>query len=544
MAGQFHIPRPANEPVHGYEPGSAERTAIKAELDRQTATPVEVAPHIGGEVVMTGRTWPIRSPHDHGLTLGTVHEAGTAEVQQAIEAARAAAPGWAALPWEERAAIFQRAGALVGGRYRDRLNAATMLGQSKTVQQAEIDSACELADFLNFNPYFLGRLIEEQPQSITGVWNRMDYRPLDGFVFAVTPFNFTAIAGNLPTSPALCGNTVVWKPASAAVLSAHYVMQVLEEAGLPPGVINFVPGPGAEVGEAALASPHLGGVHFTGGTETFQGIWRRIGERIDTYHQYPRIVGETGGKDFVFAHESADPEALAAALVRGAFEYQGQKCSAASRAYIPDSLWPRVRDAVATMVEEIAVGDVRDFRNFMGALIEESAYRRVAAAIEAARARVGQSVVEVIGGHADERDGWFVGPTVVVVDDPRDPLMQEELFGPVLAVYPYEAARYEETLRLCDQTSPYGLTGSIFARDRQAVATATSALRQAAGNFYVNDKPTGAVVSQQPFGGARLSGTNDKAGSSLNLLRWLSPRVIKETFDPPRSYRYPFMDEE
>ena len=535
------LPRPRNEPVRDYAPGSSARLAIEAELDRQASQPIEVTPRIGGEAVRTDTIRTIRAPHNHELVLGTVHDAGPEELQHAIEAARRAGPGWAAMAWTERAAVFLRAAALLAGPYRDRINAATMLGQSKTVYQAEIDAACELIDFLNFNPYFLARLMEEQPESPAGTWNRMEYRPLEGFVFAVTPFNFTSIAGNLPTAPALCGNTVVWKPASAAALSAHYVMAVLEAAGLPPGVINFVPGPGGLLSDAALSSPYLGGVHFTGGTDTFEQIWRKVGEQITTYRQFPRLVGETGGKGFVFAHESCDDEALAVALVRGAFEYQGQKCSAASRAYSPDTIWPRVRDRIAAMIDEMGVGDVRDFRNFMGALIEEQAYRRVSGVIEEARHRVGSGVAEVLGGRCDETVGWFIGPTVVVVDDPGDRLMREEFFGPLLAVYPYPASAYEETLALCDATSPYVLTGAIMARDREAIALAESVLRQAAGNFYINDKPTGAVVGQQPFGGARRSGTNDKAGSSLNLLRWLSARTVKETFDPPRAYRYPHM---
>ena len=544
MTGQYQIPEPINEPVRAYAPGSPERASLKAELARQSAIEVEVPLRIGGARIATGRLGEMRMPHAHAHRLGVFHQAGATEVEQAIEAARAAAPAWAALPWEERAAIFLRAATLLAGPRRDLITAATMLGQSKTAHQAEIDAACELIDFINFNVHFLGEIMAQQPISAPGVWNRMEYRPLDGFVFAVTPFNFTAIAGNLPTAPALCGNTVVWKPASTAVLSAHYVMEVLEEAGLPPGVINFVPGPGATVGDVALASPHLGGVHFTGGTDTFRAMWRRVGEGIEGYRQFPRLVGETGGKGFVVAHESADPEVVATALIRGAYEYQGQKCSAASRAYIPHTLWPQVREALFAAVEEIAVGDVRDFRNFMGAVIEESAYRRLQGVIEDARARVGKGVVEVVGGRCEASAGWFIEPTVIVVDDPQDRVMQEEYFGPVLSVFVYDAAKYEETLAICASTSPYGLTGAVLARDRDAVALATSVLRGAAGNFYVNDKPTGAVVGQQPFGGARASGTNDKAGSPLNLLRWLSPRTIKETFDPPRTYGYPFLAEE
>jgi len=543
MSGSFHAPTPINEPIRDYAPGSAARASLEAELARQSSQEVEVLLHIGGERGATGQLGEMRMPHAHAHRLGVFHRAGRVEVERAVEAARAAAPGWAAMPWEQRATIFLRAATLLAGPWRDRLNAATMLGQSKTAHQAEIDAACELIDFLNFNVHYLSQLLEQQPQSSPGVWNRMDYRPLDGFVFAVTPFNFTAIAGNLPTAPALCGNTVIWKPASTAVLSAHYLMELLEEAGLPPGVINFVPGDGAEVADVALDSPGLGGVHFTGGTETFRAIWSRVGAGIENYRQYPRLVGETGGKGFVVAHESADAEVLATALIRGAFEYQGQKCSAASRAYIPDTLWPQVREQLAETLNEIAVGDVRDFRNFMGAMIEESAYQRLAGVIEDARARIGDGVTEVLGGDCDDSVGWFVRPTVVVVDDPHDRMMSEEIFGPQLSVYVYDAAQYEAVLDLCDTTSPYALTGAVFARDRAAISLASGALRGAAGNFYVNDKPTGAVVGQQPFGGARASGTNDKAGSALNLMRWLSPRVIKETFDPPRDYRYRFMDD-
>ncbi|PKN81299.1 MAG: 1-pyrroline-5-carboxylate dehydrogenase [Chloroflexi bacterium HGW-Chloroflexi-9] len=543
MSGRSHVPTPTNEPVKGYAPGSPERAALKRELDRQAATHVEVPLRIGGQAFSTGVLGEMRMPHDHQHILGTYHRGGAAEVAWAVEAARAARPAWAAMPWEARAAIFLRAAALLAGPWRDRVNAATMLGQSKTAHQAEIDAACELIDFLNFNVHFLAGIMDGQPSSSPGVWNRQEYRPLDGFVFAVTPFNFTSIAGNLPTAPALCGNTVVWKPASAAVLSAHVLMELLEEAGLPPGVINFLPGSGAEVGDAVLAQPDLAGVHFTGGTDTFRGIWQRVGSQIDHYRQFPRLVGETGGKGFVFVHPSADPDAVVTALVRGAFEYQGQKCSAASRAYIPDTLWPQVREGLFAAIESIAVGDVRDFRNFMGAVIEESAYRRLSGVIEDARRRLGAGIVEIAGGRCDDSVGWFVEPTVAVVSDPHDRLMREEFFGPLLSVYVYDADGVEEALALCESTAPYALTGAVFARDRAAVDRASEVLRFAAGNFYVNDKPTGAVVGQQPFGGSRASGTNDKAGSPLNLLRWLSPRVTKETFDPPKAYGYPFMTE-
>jgi 1-pyrroline-5-carboxylate dehydrogenase len=541
--GLFRPPPPVNEPIRGYAPGSAEKSAIKAELARQAGEQVEVPLHIGGKPVTTGDLGTMVMPHAHAHVLGKFHRARQQDVQAAIEAAEAARPAWAALPWEQRAGVFLRAAALLTGRMRDRLNAATMLGQSKTVYQAEIDSAAELIDFWRFNVHYYAQVMSEQPLSPTGVWNRVEYRPLDGFVFAVTPFNFTSIAGNLPTAPALCGNTVVWKPASTSVLSGHVIMEILTEAGLPPGVINFVPGSGAKVGDPVVADPRLSGIHFTGSTEVFQGIWRQVGDNIARYRQYPRIVGETGGKDFVFAHRSADPVALAANLIRGAFEYQGQKCSAASRAYIPDNLWPGVRDALAAATSEIAVGDVRDFRNFMGAVIDGASFRKQADAIAEAKSKVGGDVAEVLGGESDDSEGWFVRPTVVVAQNPKYRTMCEELFGPVLSLHVYDADRYEETLQLCDQTSPYGLTGAVFANDRHAIDTAVTALRHSAGNFYVNDKPTGAVVGQQPFGGSRASGTNDKAGSPLNLQRWISMRTIKETFDPARSYGYPFMDE-
>jgi len=541
--GLFSAPAPTNEIVRAYAPGSPERASIKEELARQSRDEVEAAPIIGGKPVHTGRTGPIVMPHDHQHRLGTFHKAGAEQVGAAIEAAEQARPAWAALPWEERASVFLRAAALLRGPWRDRLNAATMLGQSKTVHQAEIDSACELIDFWSFNVKYYTQIMADQPISPPGVWNRVESRPLDGFVFAVSPFNFTSIAGNLPTAPALVGNTVVWKPASTAVLSGHVIMEILQEAGLPPGVINFVPGSGAEVGDPVLADPHLAGIHFTGSTEVFQGVWRTVGENIARYGQYPRLVGETGGKDFLFAHDSADVQAVVAALLRGAFEYQGQKCSAASRAYVPDTLWPKVRAGLAEGLGRMQMGDVADFRNFMGAVIDARSFGKLRGAIEQAKADVGEGVTEVLGGEVDDSRGWFVGPTVVVASDPKYRTMCEELFGPVLTVHVYDAATYAEALALCDSTSPYGLTGAVFARDRHAVHQAVTTLRHAAGNFYVNDKPTGAVVGQQPFGGTRASGTNDKAGSALNLSRWISTRTIKETFDPARDFDYPFMRE-
>lgn len=542
--GQFRVPEPRNEPVRAYRPGSAERESLKAELRRQATTEIEVMPRIGGKAVATGRTGDIVMPHDHGHRLATVHQAGVEEVAAAIDAARAAREEWARLPWEERASVFLRAAALLQGPYRDRVNAATMLGQSKTAHQAEIDAACELIDFFNFNIHYLSGIMAEQPASAPGTWNRMEYRPLDGFVFAVTPFNFTSIAGNLPTAPAMCGNTVLWKPSSTSALSSHYIMEMLEEAGLPPGVINFLPGPGAKIGEAVVPSPDLAGVHFTGSTQTFQSIWRSVGANIADYGQYPRLVGETGGKDFIFAHASADPDALVANMLRGAFEYQGQKCSAASRAYIPDNLWPQVREALASGIESIGMGDVQDFRNFMGAVIDERSQAKLSGAIDEARAQVGSDIVEVLGGEHDDTTGWFVGPTAIVTNDPESRTMCEELFGPILTIYVYPSERYEEHLALCDATSPYALTGAVFATERAAIARAVEVLRHAAGNFYVNDKPTGAVVGQQPFGGARASGTNDKAGSALNLTRWVSARTIKEVFVPAHDYGYPSMDAE
>lgn len=541
--GTFRTPPPTNEPVHPFEPGSAARTSLKAELDRQAAEQVEVPLVIGGEEIRTGNTKPMVMPHDHGHELGVFHQAGASEVALAIEAASAAKAEWEAMPWEERAAIFLRAGELLATTWRDRVNASTMLGQSKTSHQAEIDAACELIDFFNFNVHYAERLYSEQPESARGMWNRLEHRPLDGFVFAITPFNFTSIAGNLPSAPALMGNTCVWKPASTSVLSNYYVMKLFEAAGLPPGVINFVPGSGGTVGDPVIADSRLGGVHFTGSTEVFQGIWKTIGGGIANYGQYPRLVGETGGKDFVFAHPSANAEALAIALVRGAFEYQGQKCSAASRAYVPASLWDEVKERVAGALSELKMGDVRDFRNFMGAVIDSRSFAKQKAAIEGARSAGGAAEV-VLGGECDDSTGYFVQPTVIQAHDPRYPTMVDELFGPVLTVHVYADSEVEEALELCATTSPYALTGAVFAEDRAAVRHAAEVLRFAAGNFYINDKPTGAVVGQQPFGGSRASGTNDKAGSLLNLLRWVSPRTMKETFVPPTDWRYPFMGAE
>jgi len=533
------VPQPRNEPVLTYAPGTAERTALRAELARMSRETVEITPRIGGERVGTGRLARAVMPHRHAHVLATWHQAGDAEAKRAIDAAIAAHPAWSSMAWEDRAAIFLRAADLLAGPWRMRLNAATMLGQSKTPFQAEIDAACELIDFWRFNAHSMASIYREQPQSAPGMWNRLEHRALEGFVFAVTPFNFTSIAGNLPTAPALMGNTVVWKPASTAVYSAHVIMELLEAAGLPPGVINMVPGPGAAVGDPVLASPHLAGIHFTGSTAVFQGMWETVGRNVRAYRSYPRIVGETGGKDFVFAHASAEVDALAAALVRGAFEYQGQKCSAASRAYIPASLWPRVADRLLAQVAEIRMGDPADFTTFMGAVIDEHAFESIRRYVEGVRHSDNAKILAA--GGADRSTGWFIEPTVVQVMRPDLPVMCEEIFGPVLSIYVYDDTQLETTLMLCDQGSPYALTGAIFATDRAAIAHMSAALRYAAGNFYINDKPTGAVVGQQPFGGARASGTNDKAGSPLNLIRWISPRAIKETFVPPTHFGYPYM---
>ncbi|HEV7467015.1 MAG TPA: L-glutamate gamma-semialdehyde dehydrogenase [Candidatus Dormibacteraeota bacterium] len=534
------IPPPRNEPVRSYAPGSLERRSLRATLSTLAAGPRPLPMVVGGrEVEAGGEPFTVRAPHDHELVLGTGRRATEADVAAAVDAALAARAEWAAAPWESRAAVFLRAAELLAGPWRDRLNAATMLGQSKSVHQAEIDSACELIDFWRYNPHFGERLAADQPVSPTGSWNRVELRPLEGFVLAVTPFNFTSIAGNLPTAPALMGNVVVWKPARTAQLAASLIMELLMEAGLPPGVINMVTGDGGPVSAVALRHPALAGVHFTGSTGVFRSMWREVAANLDTYRSYPRLVGETGGKDFVIAHASADLEALSTALVRGAFEYQGQKCSAPSRAYVPRSLWERLREPLAATTESLPMGDVADFSTFLGAVIDDRAFATHEAALAAAREDPHLRLVA--GGETDSSRGWFVRPTVLETDDPRHELMERELFGPILTVHPYPDGAWEETLRLVDTTSPYALTGAVFATDRRAVEQAAGALRNAAGNFYVNDKPTGAVVGQQPFGGARASGTNDKAGSAANLLRWVSLRTIKETFDPPRDWRYPHL---
>jgi len=532
-------PIPSNEPVKSYAPGTPERASLQAQLARMAAEKIEIPLVIGGREVRTGKLAQAVMPHRHAHVLADVQQGGATEVQRAIESALRAQREWAALPWEARAAVFLKAADLLQGPYRDIVNAATMLGQSKTCHQAEIDSACELIDFLRFNVAFYEQILREQPQSAPGMWNRLEHRPLEGFVFAVTPFNFTSIAGNLPTAPALCGNAVVWKPASTAIYSAHMLMQVFREAGLPDGVINMVNGSGAQIGDPVLASRHLAGIHFTGSTKVFHQMWRTVGNNIDQYVSYPRLVGETGGKDFIIAHASADPAALATAILRGAFEYQGQKCSAPSRIYVPSNLWPQVKQALLDQVPGIAMGDVADFGNFMGAVIDRASFQTQRTAIEEARASSEAEIL--VGGECDDREGWFVRPTVIVTSNPAYRTMCDELFGPVVTVHVYDESKWLDTLGLVDRTSPYALTGAVFARDRGAIQQGLEHLRNAAGNFYINDKPTGAVVGQQPFGGARASGTNDKAGSMLNLVRWISPRAIKETFVPPTDYRYPYM---
>ena len=532
----FGVPPAVNEPVRTYAPGSPERADLHRRLAEMAGERIAIPLVIGGERVETGTTFEAVMPHDRAHVLADVAKGDASHVERAIAAARDAHAEWSSTPWHERVAVFLRAAELLAGPWRSTLNAATMLNQSKTAHQAEIDAACETIDFLRFNAQYLVRIYEEQPISSPGVWNRLEYRPLEGFVFAISPFNFTAIGANLTTSPALMGNTVVWKPASTQALSAWYTLRILEEAGLPPGVINLVFGPGAELGTAALTSPELAGVHFTGSTGVFQSIWQTIGGGIERYRNYPRIVGETGGKDFILAHPSADPAAVATAIVRGSFEYQGQKCSASSRLYLPSNLWPEIRASLERDVPSIAMGDPRDFTNFMGAVIDGSSFETQAGAIAEAR-EAGAEIVA--GGGTDDSTGWFVEPTVIKTEDPDFRLMQDELFGPVVTAYVYDEKRWDDTLRLVDETGTYALTGAVFASERSAIGEAHDALRYAAGNFYVNDKPTGAVVGQQPFGGARASGTNDKAGSLWNLIRWVSPRTVKETLVPATDYRYP-----
>ncbi len=539
----MNFPKPVNEPVLTYAPGSPERVRLKKRLDEMSKERVEIPCYIGGRAVRTGRTRKVVMPHDHGHVLAEFHLAGPAEIQQAIEASLKAKAEWENLKPEHRAEIFLKAADLLAGPWRETLNAATMLGQSKNAYQAEIDAACELIDFLRFNVAFYADILKVQPISVPGIKNSTDWRPLEGFVAAITPFNFTAIAGNLPAAPAMLGNTVVWKPSDTQMLAAHYTYQLFEKAGLPAGVINMLGAEGPDFGQAVLSHAELAGVHFTGSTPTFQWIWKTAAENLGRYRAYPRLVGETGGKDFVFAHPSADREALTTALIRGAFEYQGQKCSAASRAYIPRSVWSAIQGPLVEQARGLKMGDVRDFRNFVNAVIDERSFKKISGYLDQARAD--SSKVKVLaGGRGDSKRGYFIEPTLLETTDPKYRTMTDELFGPVLSLYVYDDARVEEALQLCESSSAYGLTGAVFSQDRAELDRMSRVLRHAAGNFYLNDKPTGAVVAQQPFGGGRASGTNDKAGSPLNLYRWFSPRTIKETLEPPKDYRYPFLAEE
>ena len=537
--GIYKVPIPANEPVYSYAPGSKESGQLKKALAELKSQKIDVPMIIGGKEVRAGQPIKITAPHNHDLVLGQSYQGGKDEINGAIDAAMKAKKTWEEYPWHERAAIFLKAADLLAGPYRYIMNAATMLGHSKNVFQAEIDAVCELADFFRYNVYFAEQIFNMQPESAATIWDRLDYRPLEGFIFAVTPFNFVSIAGNLPTAPAIMGNTSVWKPASSVTYTAHFIMKILKEAGLPDGVVNMVTARGADVGEYVLKNKNLAGIHFTGSTGVFQTMWRVVGENIATYKSYPRIVGETGGKDFVFVHNSANVSEVVTAIVRGAFEYQGQKCSAASRSYIPKSLWPKIKEGILADLKEIKMGDVEDFGNFVNAVIDKSAYDTIVEYIDFAKKASDAEIIA--GGHYDDSKGYFIEPTVVVTANPHFRLMEEEIFGPVMTIYVYDDDKYAETLEICNQTSPYALTGAVFAIDRRAVQQADKALRHAAGNFYINDKPTGAVVGQQPFGGARASGTNDKAGSLLNMIRWTSPRTIKENFVPPRNYKYPFM---
>jgi 1-pyrroline-5-carboxylate dehydrogenase len=538
--GTRRVPIPVNEPVKSFAPGSPERAELKARIKQMTGERVEIPIIIGGQEIRTGETAQSVMPHNHRHVLADYHKASASHVQQAINAAREARAEWANWAWEDRAAVFLKAAELLATTWRATLNASTMIGQSKTVFQAEIDAACELIDFWRFNAAYAQELYAEQPASTSTMWNQLDYRGLEGFVYAVSPFNFTSIGGNLSTAPALMGNTVIWKPASSSMLSAYYIMRLLEAAGLPPGVINFVPGDAAEISNTLLAHRDLAGVHFTGSTAVFNSMWKTIGANMSRYGTYPRIVGETGGKDFIVAHPSADPQALAVAIARGGFEYQGQKCSAASRVYVPRSMWNDVRDRVTGMMDEMRMGDPADFRNFVGAVIDERAFKKISEYLDDAKS----NATIVSGGVTKGDEGYFIKPTLVQAKTPDYRLLCEEIFGPVVTAYVYDDSKWNDTLEVIDTTSPYALTGAVFANDRAAVREAMMALRNAAGNFYINDKPTGAVVGQQPFGGARGSGTNDKAGSKLNLTRWVSARTIKETFSPPTDYKYPFMAEE
>ncbi|NIP41448.1 MAG: L-glutamate gamma-semialdehyde dehydrogenase [candidate division Zixibacteria bacterium] len=541
MSG-FRIPQPKNEPVYSYAPGSPERAKLKKAIEDLKSNPVDIPMVIGGKEVRTSKKTEIRAPHNHSLKLGEYSKGTEEEVKMAVKAAMDAKQKWADMPYQHRLGIFLKAADLLAGPYRYIMNAATMLAHSKNVFQAEIDGVCELIDFYRYNPFYAQMIYDMQPGNAPMIWDRMEYRPLEGFVFAVTPFNFVSIGGNLPTSPAMMGNTVVWKPASTGVYTAHIVMQVMKEAGLPDGVINMVTAPGAAIGELVLKSRDLAGVHFTGSTPVFQNMWKVVGENIANYKSYPRIVGETGGKDFVFVHSSAEPYATATALFRGAYEYQGQKCSAVSRAYIPKSLWSKIKEIMLKFNDEAKMGDVEDFSVFVNAVIDKGAFDSIVEYID--YAKESDEANFIFGGNYDDSKGYFIEPTMIETGNPHFKLMEEEIFGPVLTVYIYDDNAFEETLKLCDETSPYALTGAVFARDREAIVRAEKVLTHAAGNFYINDKPTGAVVGQQPFGGARASGTNDKAGSLLNLIRWCSPRAIKENFVPPKDYKYPFMEKE
>jgi len=538
----FEIREPDNEPVNSYAPGTPEREQLKEELERLKSRETEIPAIIGGKEIKTDRTADVTIPHNHAHKLGTVHLCGEEEVEKAIESALEAQKRWSRMPWQDRVAIFKKAADLLSGSWRYTMNAATMLGQSKTAYQSEIDAVAELADFFRFNSYYLTQIYKDQPYSPSGMWNRTEYRPLEGFVFAVTPFNFTSIAGNLPTAPVLCGNVSLWKPALSSIYSSYYLMKLLQEAGLPDGVINFLPGNGPDIGDPVLKSEHLSGLHFTGSTATFQHLWKSIADNIEKYNTYPRIVGETGGKDFIFAHEDADVDALVVAALRAAYEYQGQKCSAASRIYIPKSLWDDFEDKFTDEVKKIKVGKAEDFSNFMTAIIDQKAFDKITDYIDFVKDSDDGEIL--IGGGYDDSEGFFIEPTLVRAHNPKFKTIKEEIFGPVLTVYVYENDKFEETLDLCDNTSPYALTGAIFSQDRYALKKMNDHLRQAAGNFYINDKPTAAVVNQQPFGGARKSGTNDKAGSAANLMRWISIRAIKETQAPPTDWTYPFMEEE
>lgn len=539
--GFFHVPKAVNEPVKSYAPNSPEKAAVLAAYQKMWNETIDVPNYIGEEEIRTGNTKNMTAPHDHQHVVGKYHLAEKAHIEKAIATALKAREKWAAMAWEQRAAIFLKAAELIAGPYRAKINAATMIAQSKTIFQAEIDASCELIDFLRYNVQFMTQIYNDQPNSVSDVWNRVEYRPLEGFVYAITPFNFTAIAGNLPSSAALMGNVVVWKPAATQVYSANVVMQIFKEAGLPDGVINMVMGDSSMISEVLLNSPHLAGVHFTGSTEVFNDIWAKIGSNISQYKSYPKIVGETGGKDFIIAHPSANVKQVVANTIRGAFEFQGQKCSAASRVYFPKSLWPAIKEEMGKELATIKMGSPEDFSNFVTAVISEASFNKLTKYIDQAKQDADTEVI--FGGNYDKSKGYFIEPTVILTSNPKYTTMETELFGPVLTVYVYEDAQWSETLKLVDETSNYALTGAVFSNDRYAIEEAASALQNSAGNFYINDKPTGAVVGMQPFGGARASGTNDKAGSMQNLLRWVSPRTIKETFVTPADYRYPFLGE-